>query len=139
MVLNTLPMLKPSEIIDAKALIIAIEQQATLPTELQTEFHNIGNTLAVDPNYIDRAIQRCIDLVASYPPLQAAFQSAGNSLNADSGERSKGLPPQPIDPHLEFSQELANAVRDVCLAAGKQPQQPVGLWGRLMGKKSKIS
>jgi hypothetical protein len=139
MVLNTLPMLKPSEIIDAKALIMAIEQQATLPTELQTEFHNIGKTLAADPNYIDRAIQCCIDLVASYPPLQAAFQSAGNSLNADSAKNRMGLPPQPIDPQLESSQEIANAVRDVCLAAGKQPQQLVGFWGRLMGKKSKIS
>jgi hypothetical protein len=132
-------MLKPSEIIDAKALIVAIEQQSSLPVELQAEFHDIGNTLTADPNYIDRAIQRCIDLVATHPPLQAAFQSAGNSLSVDSGERSKGLPPQPIDPNLEFSQEIANAVRDVCLAAGKQPQQPVSLWDRLFGKKSTVS
>jgi hypothetical protein len=76
MVLNSLPMLKPSEIIDAKALIVAIDLQSSLPVELQAEFHDIGNTLSADPNYIDRAIQRCIDLVATHPPLQAAFQSA---------------------------------------------------------------
>ncbi len=133
-------MLKQSEIIDAKALIVAIEQQSTLPIELQTEFHDIGNRLAADPNYnINLAIQRCIELVDTHPPLQAAFQSAGNSLTADSGNRSKGIPPQPLDPALEFSQEIANAVRDVCLSAGKEPQQPVSLWERLFGKKSKIS
>jgi hypothetical protein len=95
--------------------------------------------LAPSGRLLDRAIQRCIDLVATHPPLQAAFQSAGNSLAADSGERSKGLPPQPIDPALEFSQEIANAVRDVCLSAGQEPQQPVSLWDRLLGKKSKVS
>jgi hypothetical protein len=139
MVLNTRPMLKPSQIIDAKALIVAIEQQSSLPVELQAEFYDIGNTLATDPNYIDRAIQRCVDLVATHPPLQSAFQSAGNSLNADGKERSKGLPPQPIEPHLEFSQEISNAVRDVCLAASKPSQQPVSLWDRLLGKKSKVN
>jgi hypothetical protein len=127
-------MLKQSEITDARALIVALKQQTTLPIELQTEFHNIGKMLVADPNSIDRAIQRCIDLVATHPPLQDAFQSAGNSLNADSGNR--GIPPQPLDPALEFSQEIANAVRDVCLSAGQEPQQPVSLWDRLLGKKS---
>jgi hypothetical protein len=132
-------MLKQSEIIEAQALIVALKQQSTLPTELQTEFHDIGRTLAADPAYINEAIQRCVDLVATHPSLQAAFQSECNSLHAKIGERSKGLPPQPIDPHLEYSPEIVNAVRDVCLSAGKELQQPVSLLDRLLGKKSKAS
>jgi hypothetical protein len=132
-------MLKASQIIDARALVMAIEQQSTLPTELQSAFYKIGTTLAADPNYIDRAIQRCIELVATYPPLQSAYQITSNDLQAVTNDRSKGVPPKPIDPTLEFSQEIANTVRDVCLAAGKEPQQPVSLWDRLLGKKSKVS
>jgi hypothetical protein len=131
-------MLKASQIIDARALVMAIEQQSTLPTELQSAFYKIGTTLAADPNYIDRAIQNCIDLVATYPPLQSAYQIASNDLQAASGERSKGVPPKPIDP-TRFSPEINNILRDVCLAAGQEPPQPVSLWDRLLGKKSKVS
>jgi hypothetical protein len=139
MILNSLPMLKDSEIIEANALIVALRQQSTLPAELQTEFYDIGRTLAADPNYIDRAIQRCIDLVATHPPLQAAFESAGNSFQSATNNNRKGLPPKPIEPACEFSQAIANTVRDVCLAAGQEPPQPVSLWDRLLGKKSKVS
>jgi hypothetical protein len=131
--------MQDSEIIDAQALIAALKQQSSLPAELQTEFHDIGRRLSADPNYIDRAIQRCIDLVATHPPLRAAFQNAGNELQFVTNNNRKGIPPKPIDPTLNFSQEIANTVRDVCLAAGQEPPQPVSLWDRLLGKKSKVS
>ncbi len=108
---------------------MAIEQQSTLPTELQSAFYKIGTALAADPNYIDRAIQSCIELVATYPPLQSAHQIAINELQATTNDRSKGVPPKPIDP-TRFSPEINNILRDVCLAAGQEPQQPVSLWDR---------
>jgi hypothetical protein len=131
-------MLKSGQIIDARALVTAIEQQSTLPPELRSALYEIGKTLDTDPNYIDRAIQSCIDLIATYPPLQSAYQIASNDLQAASGERSKGVPPKPIDP-TRFSPEIANTLRNVCLAASQEPPQPVSLWDRLLGKKSKVS
>jgi hypothetical protein len=143
MVLNSLPMLQPSEIIDANALIVALRQQSTLPIELQTEFHEIGNSLAADPNYIDRAIQRCIELVATHPPLQDTFQSTGNSLQANANHNRKSK----VDDYSGYTassadnQEIFNRFRDELLLVGKQKSSvassnPVSkLVNRLLGKK----
>jgi hypothetical protein len=128
-------MLKPSAIIDARAFIVAVSQQSQLPPELQTELHAIGVALQADENYLDRAIQRGVELISQYPELQAAYQAAGNNLQ--SGERSKGLPPKPIDQiNPESSQEILNSVRNICLGADKQSQQPVGFLPRLFGRKN---
>lgn len=131
-------MLKSGQIIDARALVTAIEQQSTLPPELRSALYEIGKTLDTDPNYIDRAIQNCIELVANHPSLQLAYQIASNNLQAATNDRSKGVPPKPIDP-TQFSPEINNILRDVCLAAGQEPPQPVSLWDRLLGKKPKVS
>jgi hypothetical protein len=139
MALYSPAMLKPSEIISAQALVTALNQEFDLPTELRAELYIIGDTLRSDPSSIDTAIQDCLKLIATDPTIQAAYQTARNNLQAASNNSRKGVPPKPIDPNLEFSQEIANAVRDVCLSAGKEPQQPVSLWDRLLGKKSKVS
>jgi hypothetical protein len=136
-------MLKPSEIIDANALIVALKQQSTLPIELQTEFHDIGNTLAADPSYIDRAIQRCINLVSSHPPLQAAFQSAGNDLQGNANHTRKSKVDYSGDANgKEHSQEIFNRFRDELLLAGNSNEKSVvsanpvsKLIARMLGKK----
>jgi hypothetical protein len=136
-------MLKPSEIIDANALIVALKQQSTLPIELQAEFHDIGNTLAADPSYIDRAIQRCIKLVSSHPPLQAAFQSAGNDLQGNANHNRKSKVDYSGDANgKEHSQEIFNRFRDELLLAGNSNKKSVvsanpvsKLIARMLGKK----
>jgi hypothetical protein len=129
-------MLQPSEIISAQALVTALKQQSDLPAEIQTKFQAIGQNLQVDPSYLNRSIQDCIDLVRTYKPLETVYQTERDLLQGVSNNRSKGLPPTPIDPATESSQEIFNSVRDVCLNAGTPPPPPKGFWGRLFGKKS---
>ena len=129
-------MLKPSAIIDAKAFIVVLSQQSTLDLELQAQLQIIGEKLAADPSYLDRAIQSGIELISQYPDLEAAYQTAGRDLQTE--EVRKGLPPNKIEPMAESSQEILNSVRDVCLNAGKPSQQPVSWLGRILGKKPTV-
>jgi hypothetical protein len=127
-------MLKPSEIISAQALVTALNQEFDLPTELRAELYTIGDALRSDPSCIDTAIQDCLKLIATDPTIQAAYQTARNNLQAASNNSRKGVTPEPINP-LEFSQEIPNILRDICLSVGTPPK-PVGFWGKLFGKKS---
>ena len=128
-------MLEPGNILEAKAVVIALKQQSTLPPELQLKLYAIGTKLTTDSNYSDRAIQDCINLFASYPQIQSDYHTAELKLQADAGERGKGLPPIPIDPLTESSGAVTNIVRDICLSVGTPPKS-VGFWGKLFGKKS---
>ena len=130
-------MLKPSEIINAKAFIFAVSQQSNLDLELQAQLQIIGEQLAADPSSLDRAIQRGIELISQYPELEAAYQNAGRDLQPE--EVRKGLPPSKIEPTAESSQEILNSVRDVCLNVGKSSQQPASWLDRLLGKKKPTS
>jgi hypothetical protein len=134
MVLNSSFMLKPSEIISAKALITVLKQEFDLSTELQTELYTIGDTLRSDPSSINTAIQDCLKLIATDPNIQTAYQTARNNLQAASNGSRKGVTPEPID-RLESSQEILNILR-VVLSPETPPPKPVGFWGKLFGKKS---
>ena len=125
-------MLKPVEIINAHALIFALKQQSDLPAEIQTKFQSIGQTLQTDPSYFNRSIQDCLDLIHTYKPLETAYQTERDRLQAISNKRGKGPSPS-ADPNTESSQEIFNSVRDVCLNVGTPPK---GFWARLFGKKS---
>jgi hypothetical protein len=129
-------MLRSSEILSVKALAIALKQEIDLPSELKVQLSTIDRAVQSDPNYINTAIQDCIDLLSSYPHLQAVYQTERNNLQTASNNSRKGLPPNPIDPLTESSQEILNAVRDICLSVGTPPPKPVGFWGKLFGKKS---
>lgn len=109
-------MLEPGNILEAKAVVIALRQQSTLPPELQLKLYAIGTKLTTDSNYSDRAIRDCINLFADYPQIQADYHTAELKLQADAGERGKGLPPTPIDPLTESSGAVTNIVRDICLS-----------------------
>ena len=129
-------MLEPGDILEAKAILSAIDKQSTLPVELRSKLDAIDTKLTTDRNYFNQAIRDCIDLFASYPQIQADYHIAELELQADAGERGKGLPPTPIDPRIEYSPRIMNTVRDICLSDGNLPPKPVGFWGKLFGKKS---
>lgn len=129
-------MLEPGDILEAKAVLSAIDRQSTLPVELRLKLDEIDTKLATDRNYFDRAIRDCINIFANYPQMQADYHTAELELQADAGERGKGLPPTPIDPITEYSPRILNTVRDICLSASTPLPKPVGFWGKLFGKKS---
>ncbi len=129
-------MLEPGDILEAKAILSAIDQQSTLPIELRLKLDDIDTKLATDRNYFNQAIRDCINLFANYPQIQADYDTAELKLQADAGERGKGLPPTPMPPLTEYSPRILNTVRNICLAAGTPQPKPVGFWGKLFGKKS---
>jgi hypothetical protein len=129
-------MLRSSEILSVKALAIALKQEIDLPSELKAQLSKIDRAVQSDPNYINTAIQDCIDLISSYPHLQAVYQTERNNLQTASNNSRKGVPPKPIDPCTEVTPEILNTVRNICLSAGTSQPKPVGFWGKLFGKKS---
>ncbi len=129
-------MLEPGDILEAKAVLSAIDRQSTLPVELRLKLDVIDTKLATDRNYFNQAIRDCINLFANYPQIQADYHTAELDLQADAGERGKGLPPTPIDPLPEFSPRILNTVRNICLSGGTPQPKPVGFWSKLFGKKS---
>jgi phosphoenolpyruvate carboxylase len=66
-------MLKPSEIISAQALVVALKQQSDLPAEIQTKFQSIGKNLQTNSSYFNRSIQDCVDLIRTYEPLETLY------------------------------------------------------------------
>jgi hypothetical protein len=128
-------MLEPGDIIEAKAILSAIDQQSTLPIELRSKLDAIDTKLATDSNYFNQAIRDCINLFANYPQIQADYDKAALKLQADAGERGKGFAPTPIDPLTEVSGETLNSLR-VVVFKDRAPAKPVGFWGKLFGKKS---
>jgi hypothetical protein len=128
-------MLEPGNILEAKAILSAIDRQFTLPIELRLKLDAIDTKLAKDINYFNQAIRDCINLFANYPQIQADYHTAELELQADAGDRGKGFLPVPIDPITEFSGEPLNSMR-VVVSEGKPPAKPVGFWGKLFGKKS---
>jgi hypothetical protein len=89
---NLPSMLKDSEILSAQASILALREQSNLPIELQSELHNIGKTLAADPDYLSQAIKSIVELVKTYPhvPLQIAYESARSELQSHSSQNRMG-------------------------------------------------
>jgi hypothetical protein len=131
-------MLRSSEILSVKALAIALKQEIGLPSELKAQLSAIDRAVQSDPNYINTAIQDCIDLISSYPHLQSVYQTERNSLQTASNNSRKGIPPQPIAPHTEFSLEIQNIVNAISSEDTPLPKSE-GFWGKLFGKKSKAN
>jgi hypothetical protein len=128
-------MLRSSEILSVKALAIALKQADDLPPELKTQLATIDRAVQADPNCIHTAIQDCIDLISTYPELQAVYQTERNNLQTASNNSRKGPPPSPIDPRTEFSKEIQNIMRALP-SEETPPPKPEGFWGKLFGKKS---
>jgi hypothetical protein len=131
-------MLRSSEILSVKALAIALKQEIDLPSELKAQLSKIDHAVQSDPNCINTAIQDCIDLISSYPHLQAVYQTERNNLQTASNNSRKGLPPEPIAPHTEFSLEIQNILRALPSEDTPSPKS-AGFWGKLFGKKSKAN
>jgi hypothetical protein len=68
-------MLEPGDIIEAKAILIAVDQQSILPIELRLKLDAIDTKLATDSNYFNQAIRDCIDLFANYPQIQSDYDT----------------------------------------------------------------
>jgi hypothetical protein len=143
-------MLKPSVIIEAQALDIALERVSPLPVEqqkLQLQLAELGKKLDRDPNYIDRAIEEWEKLIAQYEPLAVAYQDATEDLQANEGQSRKYGEKKSHSGDREFSPENSNMTidRDITtltnrlLSLSEQPskstQQPKGIWSKLFGSK----
>jgi hypothetical protein len=124
-------MLRSSEILSVKALAIALKQEIDLPSELKAQLSTIDRAVQSDPNYINTAIQDCIDLISSYPHLQAVYQTERNNLQTASNNSRKGVPPKPIDSCTEFSPPIQNIVRALP-SEDTPPPKPDGFWGKLI-------
>jgi hypothetical protein len=131
-------MLRSSEILSVKALAIALKQEIDLPSELKAQLSTIDRAVQSDPNYINTAIQDCIDLISSYSHLQAVYQTERNKLQTASNNSRKGVAPKPIAPHTEFSLEIQNIVNAISSEGTPLPKSE-GFWDKLFGKKSKAN
>lgn len=125
-------MLKPTEIIDAQALVIALKQQFKLPAELQLELNTIGDMLQSDPNYINLAIENCVELAATYQPLYESYKTVASDLQASDNNNRMGVSQKPksTSSQRKFSPEGVNITNDVRkdLLGVLSPKKPLSLW-----------
>jgi hypothetical protein len=94
----------PNEIITLTAFLTALTKLDTsLPGNIQIQLKDISTNITTNSNNINK-----LDKIAeSYPPLYQIYQQERIIIFKTTGERSKGLEPEPLS--NEPTKELTNA------------------------------
>lgn len=121
----------PNDLITLKAFLTALTQMnEPLPRDIQTQLNQIGKILEVEPTNISNLDS----LARSYQPLKQVYQKERITLMEAAGERSKGLPPLPLD--NKPTKEITNMAIDTfsandSVAAVQKLTQPKNLLKRI--------